>query len=380
MSVETKNNLNFVFCPPLPGKPDPNWDPSSELPRGRVVQKAQKNDTCWYYTLQLLRNDHRIGKHPTESQIEMRKSEELFSQHRKSTTEANSKHEWGIRTARDFSITRRPPVIYKKNAQETMKLVPVLISDSEKRRMTFQAFLDFIKNSDETTDFLAYAENNMNQAKLAAHLTAIKELGIGEESMDEHVPEQRTSKWKEMNLSIPKWNDMSLSQKAWLAEIVVFRAAFFTYGCKLSRWTPLAPIESLINELNTHGPHFVKGMLGKDFYASAPIEQAQKIEERTVLAWHRNCPLTNRSGSKLHAVLIVGAESQGKNKNVYFIDPEDGSDPQHVATQKIYSISYEMLQRSIASLSGFSLKHPRTSEPIFFESDKNGLADYALHM
>lgn len=76
---------SIVFCPPLPGKPDPNqtFDPSSGEIRSRVKQSAQKGNSCGYNALQLLRDERRIGKFPSASQIEERKIEKAHSLHRK---------------------------------------------------------------------------------------------------------------------------------------------------------------------------------------------------------------------------------------------------------------------------------------------------------
>lgn len=70
---------DFVFTPPFPGKPNPNEPYSQD--RSRVVYNGQKGQTCFYYACQLLRDNRRIGKHPTEEFQEERRIEKVFSEH-----------------------------------------------------------------------------------------------------------------------------------------------------------------------------------------------------------------------------------------------------------------------------------------------------------
>jgi hypothetical protein len=71
------NNPNSVFCPPEPGKPNPNEPRIPGQLRSRVVRQRQKGDTCVYYGLQILLDE---AKNPKN---ERSRGEQLLSNHRK---------------------------------------------------------------------------------------------------------------------------------------------------------------------------------------------------------------------------------------------------------------------------------------------------------
>ena len=106
----------FVFCPPLPGKPDPN-EPSNS--GKRVTQLPQKGDTCPYYALNMIRQ--RIGKKPTASQLKERAIEKLFSDHRKKTTALYESLQWKQDFASQVASTLPSNLVTKKDALELLK-------------------------------------------------------------------------------------------------------------------------------------------------------------------------------------------------------------------------------------------------------------------
>src|SRR5689334_21337624 len=62
------SKATFILYQLLPGKPDPQEQCSfatlNSDKRRRVRQAPYKENTCWYYSLNMIRN--RIGKNPTQ--------------------------------------------------------------------------------------------------------------------------------------------------------------------------------------------------------------------------------------------------------------------------------------------------------------------------
>ena len=84
MSIKPIYKKGFVFCPPLPGKPDSEkfFDGIAPL-EDRVVQEGQKGSTCAYYACNYIRK--RIGKNP-KAPKKAREAEIWVSELRKKQT------------------------------------------------------------------------------------------------------------------------------------------------------------------------------------------------------------------------------------------------------------------------------------------------------
>ena len=84
ISILENTDHSIVYEIPA-GKPNPSQKYSlAEETQDRVYQEAYKGNTCWYYTLNFIRN--RIGKVPSDELLKEREIEKLSSVRRKAQT------------------------------------------------------------------------------------------------------------------------------------------------------------------------------------------------------------------------------------------------------------------------------------------------------
>lgn len=357
ISVVSSTLSTSFFCIPEPGKPDPNesWDLAIMEQRKRVVYSGQKANTCWYYGLQLLRNNHRIGKKPTESQLKQRSIEIIVSKFRKNITQVDKA--LGVWTEIAECLIDNG-YNTKEKTQEFLgskigELSP--ITYQEDCRKMLKSFCE----QEACDDLFIYAVEPYTHALRNAYRGFFEELGVfeGEIAL---LAENATNK---------SWDQFSLTQKCAFEKAVAVALAARSYGCKRSLWHPEKPIETLIEQLQLHGPHLVMGR----FFECSWVPLAQTIEERPVFSWE-----ITQMAATAHALLIVGTEVTGQKNLVYLLDPRDSSDPKKKSTQKIYVMPYEMLISSIMDLSS-AQNMTSNGKPIFREVDEKE-NHYAFYM
>ncbi len=369
MSAIYSNNPNFVFCPPPPGKPNPNEPAVPGTMRSRVIQKGQKGATCQFYALQMLRNENKIGKVPSQEQLEMRNGEKLISAFRKQQTIADSK--WVPLTEFATMLNSICPCT-KKKAKELLSEIPSMPTDisegkQELDKICITALRNFCEQEDYE-DFYNYIEEEKYfSSYLSLYGEVLNALGVSYEM----------SKNDFEALSKKLWEDAScLEKSSYFAHCVFINSFHYIYKLKKSSWHPEKPITALIEQLQLHGPHLAQGHIGRAYYETAPIESRHKIQERPILRWKSSVKQVTQQMN--HAVVIVGAEIKKDRECVYFIDPLDGSDPNDILTQKIYVISYRKLKSSISTLIGYLNKNPE-GKPLFQPMNADGKNFYALH-
>lgn len=111
-------------------------------------------------------------------------------------------------------------------------------------------------------------------------------------------------------------------------------------GLELSTWDPKQPFECLVEELKKNGPLRVLGFFGRGATHLPPKKTNWKVDNRDVYSW---LPSERKHAPFAHSVLLIGAEKFPTRNIVYYIDPNDTSDPSHPEKQKIYAMSYETL-------------------------------------
>lgn len=353
------------FCLPLPGKPNPNeaYDPSSGKKRSRVVQKQQKGDTCGYYALQILRDEKKIGKCCSDTHLLERKIETTISAHRKMmthiTTEIQSQLDFAKNVTSDFGFA-----CIKVDAQAILNdqrdNMPI-----EKRDLFCAALKDFCEQT-EFGDLLSFTEDRYLQARRNADNFLLKEFNIPEEfvALSYRAIGKMTDR---------PWEELTLIEADRIKSGCAFLASAQKYGARKSSWHPAQSIQKLIEQLQLHGPHLIKGNVGRAYYEDDPFELRQKIQGRSVFGWKPGAKRRDESGT--HVVVIVGADE----KRVYYVDPMDGSDPEDIEAQIIYTISYERLQMSICNLIGIEVLNRKQNQPAFepqLEEENN----YALYL
>jgi hypothetical protein len=119
-------------------------------------------------------------------------------------------------------------------------------------------------------------------------------------------------------------------------------------------------IDVLIDLLASRGPVVVTGSLGFSFYASEPKKLDEKYGLRHVYGWPVGS-VKGKASQFFHCVTLVGALKKETKGYVYFLDPQDVSDPSHPELERVFKISYATFincLRSVQSNEGLSGKVP----------------------
>ncbi len=142
-----------------------------------------------------------------------------------------------------------------------------------------------------------------------------------------------------------------------------FIASYKLYKFTESTWDPSQDIEDLINQIQEHGPHIVGGYFGRSNY----IEKASEIylEEinKSVFSWSPNAQ--PHEVVRGQCIVLIGAQKDQDKEYVYYVDPEDGSNPNRPNQQSIYRIEYKILQKNIVNFDGIHIEFADQQEPYF---------------
>lgn len=327
------------------GKPDPTLPcPVGKEDRPRVRQSAAKGRTCWYYAMNFLRT--RVGCDPMGDHSVERKIEKTLSEHRKKLS--------------DIDITfptknMRTSGVFKQRLPDDRAAVHSLIGLYELGRVEcvhasvqalFDVYIDLCKR------FIAQQKYNSMATFLQCEETKLKDsitrdclIGLG---VDPRV------RFAKVISEVTGMNAAGLTLEKLCAfsggfDNVLRSVAAEKYGLKTSDWTPDMSIEVLIQEMKLHGPLYVSGALGACVYV-APPRVLRSVAGRTIHFWPKGSARNNLTAG--HAVVLVGAEKTSGGPLIYYVDPNDPSDPKDKSLQKIYAISYKNLVDSVVNLMG----------------------------
>ncbi|MEK7340149.1 MAG: hypothetical protein AABZ92_05510, partial [Verrucomicrobiota bacterium] len=289
-----------------------------------------------------------IGKKPCEELTKERQIEKLCSLRRKAYTQ----HENSLPAVADQLFTEKgsdvlcsidlaKAKLYVKNKQAIQPMIETPEA-LEGRPSLFPFIEEFIKEG---------KKNNMHEFLLDKKFKGRNEIDLGflinlgtnlEEVLASEIT---TANEYEKN----HYETLNKLEKSSLLGFFVCKISAEAYGLQKSSWTPLQKIDCLMKELQTKGPLYVVGNLGRPTYVDEPFKMSQKISERDIYAWR---PGATRNPDLGHAILLVGAKKVQDKAFVYFIDSVDPSDPNDRSKQKIYMISYTNLTSNICDLHG----------------------------
>ncbi len=334
-------SLNLVFCPPQLGKPDPREPRPLEGPdtRTRVLQRGSKDNTCWYYVFNALRERY---KAPNTVELKERIWEQIASKRRK----AASAHERSLPDIADqlnqgavqrFLTATTLESIKTPEQQQILNILEALPAE-----VKLSAIIPrFLEQTAHRTlyDYLVYCKL---QKRSDINLTFLSELGTTPQAVFSSIVDLdpplrghfRTNKWAELAPSDQNSFSDHLAKKA-SADI---------HGLKVSAWSPSQPIDALIGELQKWGPLSVNGSFGLPHYQDPPMPLGKQLGGQEVYGWSRTARKVE--GRVMgHAILLVGAEKTGGRGGgvVYYNDPMDDSDPAHPEKRRNYAMSYERL-------------------------------------
>lgn len=322
---------NYVFCCPPPGKPGPQGT--------RIERASQKFSDCGYRALQILRDDQKIGKNFTDAQREERQVEVIISNHKKSRHKIDSTLKEHVFFAESLTQQLRGmcSTIDREFAFRLLGDMDNQEMPAEKNAIAKEALKSYCSQNGYN-DFLKFTKDSYSLAMIKIHENLLTALGFQTD---------------ELNCNLPIcWKDLTIFQKRCYLGAWATKKSALAYGCQQSSWNPGQPIESLVNTLKDHGPHMVTGKLGQAYYKKNPTLSKNKIEGRHLYFWPPNSEKEDHEVG--HTVVIIGAKKiyteTGSQELVYFLDPEDGSKPNDVGTQKVYATSYKNLCNSLHDL------------------------------
>lgn len=310
-----------------PGKPDPRLPCMEGVDkRPRIRQSEQKEGTCAYYAINLVRQ--RIGPFPTtEALRKARENEQICSLWRKKIT----------RLELDFPIGFGS--LFGERIETQMALNHAAIANhlrsgaakSDDINAMFQAFL----HQNQYELFYEYLRAEYASKSMEIHrwfLSKVSPLAL--QNVENQCKEERAP--------------LVMQVKAF--SNVASGCMVNSYGLAHSTWSPDAGIKALIYKLQARGPIAVFGRLGFGEYIDHPQKLSTQFADREVFGWKKDSKkLSSYVG---HAVVIVGAKYEGSNEQVYYVDCNDPSDPANPSLQRIYAISYRTLVAGLSNVYG----------------------------
>jgi hypothetical protein len=337
---------NLVFNPPAAGKPDPSLPPP--LPgkadtRPRVAQHGTKSNTCWYYAYATTRD--RFGKHASVQHTPERQFEKAASERRK----ALSKHESSLPGLCDQ--LNQPTV---KNILSRMTpsdpsggipphLTSALFGNSPELSAAQQAFTE----QKAIPDFFEFLVDQKFGLRSKINRDFLTKVGV--KSVDALVD----AKIKQQLTSVRGEIRRSRAAQASMLDAVVRNVCAEKYGLAPIKWAPVDGLAPFFTAVEMHGSLIVGGLFGKSMYTDPPYKMGQQVGGRDIYAWKPGSARAETAAISAHTVVVVGVRKQDNEKGmVYYIDPDDGSDPSKSMSQPIYAMSFASLTKYIATLDG----------------------------
>lgn len=335
----------FVFCPPPPGKPNPAQPkPEGADLRDRVIQHGSKDNTCWYYVFNFLRDHY---KAPNTEDLPQRRFEVIASSRRK----ALSAHE---RTLPDLADqlnagpVKRMFSIITKSSITTPPVTELIRSldeaDPNPKYIPISSAIPGFLTQTECENFYDYLSFLKFSRRAEINLKFFSELGFNlEEFFQEQVALDPAAYCGSYHFAPgTKFSELPPPSRITLLDILARLASAKLYGLTLSSWSPRHPFEHLVEELRKCSPLSIVGSFGRPHYQEPAKNLGRSIEGRALYGWKKSDPKIEAHITG-HAILLVGAEKLGDRDFVYYIDPMDDSDPAHPENQPIYAMSYERL-------------------------------------
>ncbi len=292
-----------VFVPICSGKVD------RKNPEKRVVQKGSTQNRCLFYALNMLRPR---GPWDPQWTPEMRDLEKQLSPLRRGIAQAL---DWNglkdIRTPFVLNVLKKEPKeLYFNNT------IQALFQQSRK-------------------DLEAFLPEHFK-------LLAAKIIEKRRKELDQYYKESQK-----------EYEEGALHSDA----LAVILDHFYLKGFKMriSEWSPLKSLGDLIGILKKDGPFTAAGLYGSLYYKAPAkgcydpvVNASQDRVTKTALkvfGWGPGQRCEDIDPEDTHMVVICGASkisSQGTlHERVYFVDPNDSSDPKVEGFRKTYVMSFE---------------------------------------
>ena len=346
------NSAALVFCPPLPGKPDssrPRPVDGSDN-RKRVLQKGSKDDTCWYSAANLIRERY---KAPNTENLRERKHERIVSTLRRGIAGHHHSlpdisYQLNNDSIKKFLSGLTKEVVANPQKQASLKD----LDDQCAPAVSLSSIVPEFLGQDKYQNLYEYLVYKKNHSKPEVYSAFFKQLDINPKGCFESARKLYPAAYHSF-CNGKEWEQLG-PEKDILLDHFARHEASKMYNLKLSSWHPSQPIEQLITEIQNRGPLIVGGCFGTSHYAVPPRKLKIEVADRPVYGWLKTDPKNNNHVT-VHTIVLVGAQKTDKQELVFYIDPEEDSDPSSPKSQKVFCISYSRLtsEDTICDYHGF---------------------------
>ena len=240
-----------------------------------------------------------------------------------------------MKMAHDYTHSRALVSAVESSNDPVVKLLPKdggyfcyanAIKDPELKTKVLTHYEDFMKQR-EFKDIGKYLEFQHNQEFIKIQITFLSIFGVPTDDL--------------LSANQPVEYLKSCSHNFF------FEEARKVYGCKEAKWNPENGIDELIQQIKENGPLLIRATMGRSCYVEEPKKLSETIEGRSIYGWPPNSPRREIA----HVVILVGARKDDKgNSTVYYIDPNDPSEPYQPGTQKVYKGSYKRLIEGLSNV------------------------------
>lgn len=308
-----KNLLNDGVLYELSGgKPDlETYSKTGEVKY--ITRPEYEGEFCYFYAYQLL---HRIKPFNVEIEESFNKN---FSQYEFIVLQLNelwpTSNKFGFDKKLANFIISDNGKIFRKD----LISMPALKEFTEQK--TFEIFDDFIKYKYDTEI------TKLNIAFINFYYKDENLFVINNENV------------------LEKWINAGDSRRQMICTSFLIEALISNkFGLEKSTWTPEMGIIPLIEELEKKGPLVIGGFFGKAYYLDNPVDCKSKISGRVIKHWEKDARRAQLHIA--HKVVIVGAKATPAPL-VYFVDPEQPSNPNNKEEQEIFEITFNNLKSNI---------------------------------
>lgn len=345
-------NDNYIFYKIPSGKPNPTEKCTLETvendSRKRVFQSKQKDGTCTYYALNTIR--FRYGNNASEELQDQRKIEKVFSERRKSISTFEDKKSVLVKNVDEFKdmlikldfnrVTNK-----LENWEKYKKKFLFLLSDIELETL-YVDFNNFLIQDTYSNMYDYFKSLNNINYRYSINKECLKKLGTSpkqlfEESMNEDY-NNYSSYMIKTKLNGLDWKNFPFLFKNAFTECNVTALSAKLYDLKISSWDHTQPFQTFLETMKNEGPLVVSGIFGSYYYSEPPTTR-ETIKNISIYGWR---PGTRIETSKTaHAITLIGARKYQNQELVFYIDPNDSSDP--LKERKVYKISYASLINNV---------------------------------
>ncbi|MGR3951448.1 MAG: hypothetical protein QRY74_00780 [Chlamydia sp.] len=325
----------YVSCLPSLGKPDPTEERPLIGPdnRKRIIQNNNskvhgKGRAAWYPAFQILKGSYHASNTKDWAQ---RRVEKALSTFQKNLYQPKtSYHKFLIYYQLDTELQRACQE-YRRDNSNLDQLTAILNNKNIQIQDLLLEVIESYKIDKGANQNLAlFIEAELDDMMYDNFFNFMKSIGDAKSSILYIYDKFSTD------------TSLSRGQVRDKLSMVIKNRAEEIFGFKYASWKPSQEFSKLVNELKDNGPLIIHGQFGPLYYEEAPIQSKILFEGRALFYWRPNA--RTRSGfNGSYSFILVGAQEIGKQQVVYYILPNDDSDPKAPEKQRIFCMSYERL-------------------------------------